>query len=115
MLIEDVRLRSRLDERGIKDLTVQLMTIADRDMREALEGVDGRWTLDFGFEFSQAVAQLVGVTELEFHLRKQREELLGRVTDCLRKVPDRGARRRALRLVTRLQKDASTVAARAVR
>ena len=116
MKIEGARVRQHLAERGIEGATIRLMSAADRNMREALKGVDPQqWALSFPWEFSQVAAQLVQVRELEQHARQQRADLVGHVTRCLGNVPGRRARRRARRLLRRLERDAGVVAGGAVR
>ena len=87
MLIENERIRSQLEERGIAVGTVGLMTATDRNMRQALHGVDGKWALEFSWELSQAVAQLVEIIELELYARQQRLKLIGHVSGTLSKLP----------------------------
>lgn len=115
MEIENERIRAHLAERGIVGVTVGLMSAADRDMRSALRGVDGEWVLEFSWELSQAVASLVEITELEQYARQQRAQLINYVTGTLSNLTDRPARRRALKLLRRLERDAGVVAGRARR
>ncbi len=115
MRIESDQVRTHLDERGLYGHAIRLMSDADRDMRKALQGVDGKWALEFSWELAQAVAQLVQVTELEQHTRQQRLQLHGHLVGYLDNVADRRARRRALKVLKRIERDAEVVAGRAVR
>ena len=116
MRIESDRVQGHLDKRGLYGHTIVLMSDADRDMRKALQGaVEGNWALKFSWELAQAVAQLVQVSELEFAAREQRLKLLAHIQGPLDRIPDRRARRRALKLLKRLERNVGVVAGRAVR
>ena len=113
--IENDRVRQHLEERGIASVTIGLMAAADRNMRQALHGVDGKWALEFSWETAQAVAHLVEISEIELYAQQTRLKLVEHLLGCLNNVSDRRARRRALKLLKRITLDASEVAGHAVR